>query len=200
MEHRLYHEPLVDQSTCTMLLPATYIISKKVTEMFTPWKNNWKDPNYMKFAEGSPSTELYECYNIFLNHMPGMTDLYEAIVKKFKELNPKATDYAIAGWVNVFPKGKNLKWHRHGGENEDNGRWHGYVCIDAEPSQTMYKDKGFEQTIENKNGYITLNEAGLLHKVSDDWPNERPRVTIAFDFILKRHIHATNMLRWIPII
>ena len=68
------------------------------------------------------------------------------------------------------------------------------------PTLIIVDDKDFEQTIENKNGYITLNEAGLLHKVSDDWPNERPRVTIAFDFILKRHIHATNMLRWVPII
>ena len=66
--NRLYHEPLIDKHHCTKLLPATYIISKKVTEMFTPWKNTWKDENYMKFAEGSPSTELYECYNVFLNH------------------------------------------------------------------------------------------------------------------------------------
>ena len=39
--NKLYHEPLIDKHDCTKLLPATYIISKKVTEMFTPWKNTW---------------------------------------------------------------------------------------------------------------------------------------------------------------
>ena len=197
---KIYHEQIIDEEHCQLLIPACHGVSKKVSEMFTPWKDTWKDPNKMKFAEGSISTEVYECYNVFLNHLPGMGELYKAVVNKFKEKQPNYEQYAIAGWVNIFPKGKNLKWHRHGNPEEPEGRWHGYVCIDAEPSQTMYKDKDFEHTIENKNGYMTMNEAGLLHRVSDDWPHDRPRITIAFDFIERRMIHPTNMLRWVPII
>ena len=48
---RLYHEPLIDKHHCTQLLPATYIISKKVTEMFTPWKKTWKEKRAASIEE-----------------------------------------------------------------------------------------------------------------------------------------------------
>lgn len=164
--------------------------------------SSW-DVDYMKFADGSPSTKLYEAYNVFLCHAPGFYEVYSAVVKSFKSKQSNYQDYAIAGWVNVHQQGGYLDWHIHGKDikNHDQ-RWHGYVCVNAEPSKTMYMDfetKKLLQTIENKNGYLVLNPAGIAHRTTPWGVAEEPRITIAFDICLREQISSGNLNRWIPL-
>jgi hypothetical protein len=80
------------------------------------------------------------------------------------------------------------------------GRWHGYVAVNAEPSKTIYKDNDNNITeIENQNGFITLSPAGFYHRTTE-WEKDSPRITIAFDVIKREQIDPLLINRWIPIL
>lgn len=196
----IYHDYLFHPDNCNILKPSCINLSKEVSKRYSHWMKTW-EKDYMKFAEGSLSTQLYETYNVFLCQMPGFAELYNLIIQYFKNKESNYKNYAVAGWVNIFNKGQYLDWHKHGPKIGNDERWHGYVSINAEPSKTLYKNNtGLINTIVNKNGYITLSPAGLIHRVTPWDNNEEPRITIAFDFILRNKIDNLNFTRWIPVI
>jgi len=197
----IFHEHLIDELECKNIIPSCYKLAKEIEARYKDFMETWPY-DYMRFAEGSNSTKLYETYNVFLCPMYGFFDLYHKVVSKFKEKQPNYRQYAIAGWVNVYKKDTFLDWHKHGNDpvNHD-GRWHGYVSVNAEPSKTLYADDNGQlvKEIDNKNGFITLSPAGLMHRVTP-WTNSiAPRVTIAFDIILQKDIDEYLLNRWIPI-
>ncbi len=196
----IYHDYLFHSDNCNILKPSCINLANEVSKRHSKWIETW-DKDYMKFAKGSLSTQLYETYNVFLCQMPGFAELYNLVIQYFKSKESNYYDYAMAGWVNVYNKDEFLDWHKHGPKVGNDGRWHGYVTINAEPSKTLYKnEKGLVETIENKNGYITLNPAGLIHRVTP-WTNkDEPRITIAFDFLERHKIDPLNITRWIPVI
>ena len=196
----IYNEYLFHKDNCIILQDSCIALAKEVEKRFTPWMDTWKE-DYMTFAEGSPSTKLYEAYNVFLCHLPGFAETYNLVCEKFKEKENNYRDYAIAGWVNVYHQDTFLDWHKHGNDiHAHDGRWHGYVCVNAEPSKTLYKDdKGLVETIDNTNGYITLSHAGLAHRTTPWKDYNLPRITIAFDFIRRQQIDPMLLNRWIPI-
>lgn len=198
----IYHESLIQQAECDVLSASCVKLAAEIENRYQNWMATWPI-DYMKFAEGSNSTKLYETYNVFLCPMPGFYDLYKQVVDRFKEKKQDYYNYAIAGWVNVYKKNTFLDWHKHGDDPIiHDGRWHGYVSINAEPSKTLYaEDNGsLVKEIDNKNGYITLSPAGLMHRVSPWSISTKPRITIAFDFILREQIDQYLLNRWIPII
>lgn len=197
----IYNEYLFNPENCNMLSNSCLALAKEVEDRFTPWMNTWNE-DHMKFADGSPSTKLYEAYNVFLSPLPGFAELYSLIVNYFKSKESNHSEYAIAGWVNVYHDGGYLDWHKHGSDLlKHDDRWHGYVCVNAEPSKTLYRDEqGLVESIDNKNGFITLSPAGMYHRTTP-WKNDaQPRITVAFDFILRKQIDHMNFNRWIPII
>ena len=196
----IFHDYLFHPDNCSILEESCLLLSEEVENRYADWMQTWEE-DYMKFAEGSPSTQLYETYNVFLCPMHGFAELYNLIIKYFKDKEPSFKDYAVAGWVNVYRDGGYLDWHKHGKDiHQHDGRWHGYVCVNAEPSKTLYRnDNGLVKTIENQNGYITLSPAGMAHRTTP-WNETRPRITIAFDFIKRQDIDPYNITRWIPII
>lgn len=197
----IYHDKLFHPDNCNILKPSCIDLANEVNNRYSEWMETW-DTDYMAFADGSTSTKLYETYNVFLCHMNGFAELYNLVVKYFKNKQPNYKDFALAGWVNIYHKDGYLDWHKHGKDiHNHDSRWHGYVCVNAEPSKTLYRDdNGLVETIDNKNGYITLSPAGLAHRVTP-WENDKePRITIAFDFILRRDIDPYNITRWIPVI
>lgn len=197
----IYHDYLFHPDNCSILKGSCLSLAKEVEDRYSQWMESWEEDK-MKFADGSPSTKMYEAYNVFLCHMQGFAELYNLVIPYFKKRQPDYKNYAVAGWVNVYHKGGFLDWHKHGQDlYEHDGRWHGYVCVNAEPSKTLYRDqKGLVETIENKNGYITLSHAGLYHRVTPWEDDNEPRITIAFDFIIRNQIDPMNMSRWIPVI
>jgi len=168
-------------------------------------KENKKDPEWMYFAQGSDSTKIYDSYNIFLNHRPGFATLYERIVNSFKEKVDNPKEYAISGWVNVYNSGGFLDWHTHGvyPDGYFDERWHGYFCVNAEPSKTLYRDNETERlikSVENRNGWLTMSPGGHQHRTTPWEDQDKPRITIAFDILLRNEISTDNYNHWIPII
>jgi len=196
----IHHDYLVNPKNCDTLKTSCLTVSDLVSSRYAEWLA-MQDSNYMYFAKGSTSTQLYETYNIFLCHLPGISETYELVTSYFKSKNSDYKKYAISGWVNVHNNGGYLDWHIHGSDiNVHDDRWHGYVCVNAEPSNTYYKTENNEiKTINNKNGYITLSAAGMQHRTSA-WENDKePRITIAFDCILREQIDYNLITKWIPI-
>ena len=151
MDKTIYHEQIADQLFCDRLYNPSREIARDVVVFWQDYlKENETKPRWMDFADGSDSTKIYEAYNIFLNHRPGITTLYQKIVESFKTKVDNPQKYAIAGWVNVYEGGGFLDWHTHGvgqGGYFD-GRWHGYFCVNGEPSKTMYRDNETHQLVQ----------------------------------------------------
>lgn len=196
----IYHDYLINPKNCDMLAESCLAVADLVNNRYAEYFAT-QDPNYMNFAKGSNSTRLYETYNIFLCHHPGITETFDCVISYFKSKNPTYKKYAISGWVNVYHAGGYLDWHIHGNSIDvHDTRWHGYVCINAEPSNTYYKTQSNEvTTISNKNGYITLSPSGMQHRTSAWTDSKKPRISIAFDCVLREQIQADNISKWIPI-
>ena len=152
---------------------------------------------YNKF--NGPTTQLGDYYNIFDKEHFGndaLRDLHRelrAIIKiacKYYGIDYDAQQYIIHGWYNLDYKTENeigvspLKneqnFHDHM-PGEGAPYFHGYYCVNAEPSSTWYKINGIDlfENI-NKNNRAIVSETGHPHG-RDDWYEELPRITIAYD-------------------
>ena len=146
-----------------------------------------------------PSTQLGQYYNIFnfdSKEIENLKDALKSIIVEACEyygLNYDQQNYHINGWFNLdfqSPEDKNdgvspLKhddhYHDHmGGEGAP--VFHGYYCVNAEPSKTFYKINRGTEIFENinKNNRAIISETGHPHG-RDDWYEDKPRITIAYD-------------------
>lgn len=142
-----------------------------------------------------PATQLGRYYNIFKFDHEGIHNLKKALgdiideACEYYSIPLTHKDYKIHGWFNldfkteqvpVSPIKNDHFYHDHmGGEGAPN--FHGYYCVNAEPSITFYKinnEVDFEN--HNKNNRAIVSETGHPHG-RDDWHNEKPRITIAYD-------------------
>lgn len=146
--------------------------------------------------DNGPTTQLGMRYNIFDFEHEGIKKLKEALADAVKEASEyygfdyNEQKYKIHGWYNLDPKtlGENgvspLKndvfFHDHmGGEGAP--VFHGYYCVNAEPSITYYKINGIDPFENiNKNNRAVVSETGHPHG-RDDWYQDKPRITIAYD-------------------
>lgn len=197
---KIFHEKLFHLDNCEILFNSSISLYKILEQTRSFWLKDM-DGEYMSFANNSISTKLYDTYNIFLAPQPGFAELYRLVLDYFKKTEPNYKEFSCAGWVNVYKENDYLDWHKHGSDfHEHDGRWHGYVCVNAEPSKTLYRDEsGLVETVDNLNGYITLSPGGLYHRVTPWTDSSKPRVTIAFDFVKRDQIDPTNISRWIPV-
>ena len=108
----IHHDYLFHTDNCDILKPSCINLANEVGKRHADWVKTW-DKEYMKFAKGSLSTQLYETYNVFLCQMPGFAELYNLVIQYFKSKEPNYKDYAMAGWVNVYDKDEFLDWHMH---------------------------------------------------------------------------------------
>lgn len=151
--------------------------------------NKVKEKDYW-LESGSISTIKWNQYNVFQFNIEGIYSLFKSISDMVKEaceyyeINFEEQEYIIQGWFNVNNKniGK-LDWHDHGDPYAPN--FHGYYCVNAEPSITHYRlFNKFENQINNinKNNRAIISEMGHPHAMGDwDWDGER--ITIAYDII-----------------
>jgi hypothetical protein len=153
-----------------------------------------------KYTEiNGPSTQLGQYYNIFDFDSQEISNLKSALASATKEaceyygIDYEEKNYHINGWFNLDFKSSENKsdgvsplvhessYHDHmGGEGAPT--FHGYYCVNAEPSITFYKINRGEQVFQNinKNNRAILSETGHPHG-RDDWYEEKPRITIAYD-------------------
>lgn len=162
---------------------------------------------------GAP-TQLGDYYNIFNIQHPGIKSLKESL----KLLAIDAADYYgydfydqkyyIHGWFNldyktetekVSPLVKPNHFHDHSG-GMGMPYLHGYYCVNAEPSSTFYKINNKEEIFENvnKNNRAIVSETGHPHG-RDDWYQEKPRITIAYDITPEKNLGNIKESKWIPL-
>jgi hypothetical protein len=146
---------------------------------------------------GAP-TQLGDFYNIFTWENEAISNLKESLADAIKEaseyygIDYDSENYFINGWFNldfktegvgsgVSPLNHPEHYHDHAG-GTGAPVFHGYYCVNAEPSSTFYKidrgDKVFENI--NKNNRLIVSETGHPHG-RDDWFEDKPRITIAYD-------------------
>lgn len=159
----------------------------------TPWDNS-----------NSESTINWNRYNVFQIYDPNIHTLFRAVrdmameASKHYGLDFIKEQYMIQGWFNInYSHSGKLDWHEHGGEGAP--YFHGYYCVNAEPSVTHYRV--FDKEIENhnKNNRAILSETGHPHAMGD-WDWDGPRITIAYDVIPLRFIPMEWEQHWIPLV
>lgn len=143
--------------------------------------------------QNGASTQLLEKYNLFHDDFEPFNKLKNALKEMTQEaceyygVDFEAQNYQTMSWFN-YDYGKHkyqikdLHDHYDGHGAPD---FHGYYCIDAEPSVTHYRlfkdpEKMFENI--NKNNRAVVSETGHPH-TRGDWEKETPRITIAYDIV-----------------
>lgn len=164
--------------------------------------------NYINSGEldAPHTTKVFNQYNLLSFVSPKIYDVYKNIQNAFNQLPKKEDDFYIQCWLNVFKSNTELSWHHHWGKEYD--CWHGFICVDAEPSITSYRipdENGFSEIdIHNKNNTLVISKSdGDLHKTSVWNDPNRSRITIAFDILPMRTLIKTpnskQINHWIPI-
>lgn len=169
------------------------------------------------------ATQLGKYYNIFSFANKEINNLYNALKSltikacKYYEIDYISEKYFIHGWFNldlsnitnagdVSPLNNQYHFHDHliGLGAPD---FHGYYCVNAEPSTTYYKIGGKDGKLFNNiniNNRAIISETGHPHG-RDDWYGDTARITIAYDIAPLSHIESSlnfkgGHIQWIPLI
>lgn len=144
-------------------------------------------------------TGLFGKYNMLMYPLSQVWDLYEEIKIFFREIHPHKDPYFIQCWLNYYNYGDFIDWHGHWDPHFNS--YHGYFCVDTEPSKTTYKlpnDNSPLDVISKDNLLVLSGSNGDVHRT---WPwtdKHRPRITIAFDIVPA--IYCTHGINhWVPI-
>lgn len=142
----------------------------------------------------SPGTTLGDYYNIFKFDNPQIQNIRVALRDAIKEASEyygypfEHQRFMVHGWFNVTYRKKpknptganNYHDHMHG---QGAPVFHGYYCVNAEPSSTWYKINGDDDSVfenVNINNRLVVSETGHPHGVGG-WEFDEPRITIAYD-------------------
>jgi hypothetical protein len=204
---QIYRKPDMNQSY------SNYIHTKKLNLNLSKIKNSsHKMYNYIKktFESGSDyngqssmEKQIFAKYNLLMYPLPEFYELYCEIRNFFREnLNSEDLNepHYIQCWLNFYKKGEFISWHEHW-PPEVNG-WHGYYCVDVEPSKTTYKLPGYKKNIdvENCNNLLVLSKSNGDKHRTWPWEYDSPRITIAFDIVPSWHIQNDDSPNhWVPI-
>jgi len=173
---------------------------------------------FRKNPSGS-ATQLGQYYNIFHLSTKEIVCLYDGLSKLTKEackyygIDIEKEQYMIHGWFNLdFPNPVGTKdisplhnpSHFHDHSEGHGAPWfHGYYCVNAEPSSTFYKIGGSDGEIFeniNKNNRAIISETGHPHG-RDDWYENTARITIAYDITPLEHTitERIGFIPWVPL-
>jgi len=160
------------------------------------------------------ATSLAHTYNVFQLYHPGIYNLYNAVrdmtieACNYYGVNFKEQKYYIQGWFNLdkreeFGNKDSLNpedLHDHG-DGSGIPYFHGYYCVNAEPSVTHYfvnREAMFENV--NVNNRAILSEIGHPHR-KGSWPYDQNRITIAYDMVTHESLQKEDFTQhWIPLI
>lgn len=151
-------------------------------------------------GKSSPlTTQGFEHYNLLMYPFNGFHSLYFEIQKLFQHVNQNDEKYYIRCWLNVYENGNFVDWHDHFPPRSKS--WHGYYCVDCEPSKTTYKLPNISEPVDivSENNLLVLSKSdGDKHRT---WPweyKDRDRITIAFDIVPSTYT-GEFLNHWIPI-
>jgi hypothetical protein len=148
---------------------------------------------------------IFQCYNPQIHKL--FSTLRDLTIEacEYYNIDYKKQSYMVQGWFNTDgiaepPVNESTHYHDHlGGTGVPN--FHGYYCVDAEPSFTYYKIGGHENdSIQNinKNNRAILSETGHPHGIGP-WPFNKPRITIAYDISPVTHMSGSESQHWVPL-
>lgn len=155
-------------------------------------------------SSNSETTIQWNKYNAFQFYHPSIYNLISAVKSMtieacdYYNINYEEQQFMVQSWFNInYTKNGKLDWHDHGGRGAP--IFHGYYCVNAEPSITHYKV--FNKKIENinKNNRAILSETGHPHAMAD-WDWDGPRITIAYDVAPLKKLYNPPEQHWIPLI
>jgi hypothetical protein len=145
------------------------------------------------------TTQGFEHYNLLMYPFDGFHSLYFEIQQLFQQFNKSNEKYYIRCWLNMYEKGNFVDWHDH--FPTKSGSWHGFFCVDCEPSKTTYRLPNILELVDivSENNLLVLSKSdGDQHRT---WPWEyadRDRITIAFDIVPASYT-GEFLNHWIPI-
>ena len=157
-------------------------------------------------SSDSVSTIKWREYNVFQFYHPSIYKLYKNISETIKEaceyyeVDFDKQEYMVQGWFNInYNNSGKLDWHDHGGPYAP--YFHGYYCVNAEPSVTYYRVFDKETDNHNKNNRMIISEMGHPHAMGS-WDWEGPRVTIAYDIVPMKSliVNKAEPQHWIPLL
>lgn len=162
--------------------------------------NNFKENMNIGYrGKSTPSTKVFNQYNLLMYPFPGFYELYIGIRDSFRHFVPEGQHY-IQCWLNYYQKGDFIDWHGHW--VKESNSWHGIYCVDVEESKTTYKIPGIEHLVDvvGQDDLLILSKSdGDKHR-SSEWLNDRPRITIAFDVVPAVMLNPRMWLNhWVPI-
>lgn len=161
---------------------------------------------------GGAGTALLSHYNIFEMGNSDLDILKQNINDALKEacvyygIDYNSEEWYLHGWYNrnskdgmwdVSPLDHEDKWHEH-----MNGVgapvFHGYYCVNAEPSITVYqifKNPNNIRVNVNKNNRMILSEVGHPHGMGN-WRVDTDRITLAYDVAPRAYISDDDAQSW----
>lgn len=172
-------------------------------ENYPGWYSD-KEANWNRYS--AAPTQLLSKYNLLKDDYEPFKKLHIAL----KELTIEACEYygvdfnsqnyQVMAWFN-YDYGMHkfdpefLHDHNHGRGVPD---FHGYYCVDAEPSVTHYQiyrepDNMFLNV--NKDNRVVVSETGHPHSRGDWNDPDRPRITIAYDILPFEPGMGTNFVK-----
>jgi len=147
------------------------------------------------------STDLYERYNYLMYPSDEIHKLYTEIKTAFDsvkdDLNKK---YYIQCWLNYYNKGDFIDWHSHWEKEKE--AWHGFYCLDCEPSFTSYKLPNIKDPINiySEDNLMVISKSNGDEHRTWPWEYDKPRLTIAFDIVPYEYINYKQWTNhWLPI-
>lgn len=208
-EHKFFERNLdIDLVELSSFLEEKYKLIENVT---LTGVTSMENDRGIFLESGSLSTVKWKEYNVFQFYHASLHKLYKEISDTVKEaceyyeVDFDKQNYYIQGWFNInrAEVGK-LDYHDHGSPGAPN--FHGYYCVNAEPSITHYKlfnDPSRIVDNVNKNNRLIVSEVGHPHAMGD-WDWSGPRITIAYDVQpLDVLISAGNTIpeqHWFPLV
>lgn len=138
----------------------------------------------------SVSTQKSREYNAFQMYYPFMHNLYTAITEmtmeacEYYEIDYNSEQWMAAAWFNINSKekGGRLDWHDHLDTRIKVPAFHGYYCVNAEPSETHYRINNKQVVNHNENNRAILSMVGFQHAMAP-WLWDGERITIAYDVV-----------------
>lgn len=159
-------------------------------------------------GQSSMVQQIFAEYNLFLYPFPEFYDLFFQIKEMFYDkldIEEHDESYYIQSWLNFYWEGDFIDWHSHWPPYVKS--WHGYYCVDVEPSKTSYKleESGKIIHVQNEDNLLVLSKSLDDQHRTWPWEYEHPRITIAFDILPASNIlnfQGENKMgknHWIPI-
>ena len=196
---KVYENYLVT-SKLNLDLPAIKNSCYKMLDVINKNFTVFTDGGYEDASGKSPmSTRVHNQYNLLLFNFDEFHSLYFEIQKLFREVNSRDDKYYIQAWLNMYKKGEFIDWHEHYPPHCNS--WHGFYCVDCEPSKTTYKIPNVSEPVDivSENNLLVMSRsAGDWHRT---WPweyEDRDRITIAFDIVPRKSVDD-SLNHWMPI-